>query len=160
LALTGTVAPGLCRFAILAVISSSLMSLPEIGVGQSQIAPPVPDQSRSIPAGPNNIVTVAITKLVEFGGTEIDGKVVNTNNKGDFYAVVTINGVTQNSFNQHIDGGPWCNNFPLGCNIGPRLHDPISQYGPDKLWQFTQAVPATGSHPSYEPVGLAAKPAG
>ena len=95
-------------------------------------------------------VTVAITRLVEFGGTTIDGAVGVQNNKGDFYALVTINGFEQNSFDKRIEGGHWCDppcspfNFSKCCNL-PGTHDIISTYTPQNsvlaLWHFTQPVP-------------------
>jgi hypothetical protein len=98
-------------------------------------------------------VTVAITELVEYGGTSIDRDVWITNNKGDFFARVRINGVLQDNFDNRIEGGPWCDDFPCRefhrrcCNF-PGRNTPISdydltqpQYRPH--WQFTVPVPVT-----------------
>lgn len=134
------------RFATLAAMSSLMALHPDNGAAQSQIGDPVPDLSCSISPGANDVVSVAITKLVEFGGTEIDGPDFDPINRGDFYAKVFFNGFELNSFNEAIDGGnAGCRGGffpPVGC-IQPRFDEIIAQYGPNQLWRFNRAVPPT-----------------
>lgn len=129
------------RFALVGATSSLMLLATGVAIAQSLIGPPIPDISCGIPAGPSDFVSVAITRLVEFVETEIDGDDINPRNKGDFYAVATINGATQSSF--AIDGGSFdfcTGGIFTGC-IGPSGSDLLAEYGLDRLWQFNQALP-------------------
>jgi uncharacterized repeat protein (TIGR01451 family) len=136
---------GRMRSRAFTAIACFLILFSQLALGQTRIGPPVPDLSCAIPAGPSNFLTVAITRLVEFEGTNIDGGwtgfFTQTKNRGDFYAKLTVNGATQDSFMQRIEGGSInCGGFGIGC-IFPPNSDPIAEYGPNRLWQFTRALP-------------------